>query len=245
MRVAERTDVAARSERTHDRLNVVLLLRCSRAACISSSRVRISARLFAELDKAQSEERALDTDSERLKTEQRTQATPLARRADRARPAGDARRLAGGDAVRRAAGASASAPAATRSRMSVTRRRPPRSARQRERAQLQLLDQPAARRADAAVALEAPRGARRPRLRAPARPRGLRADRSTTPFFQKQGEIRYGRTIELPASRGRIVDRNGLIARDEHAGDVDLGDPEGPRRRRPRSRAEARRRCST
>jgi cell division protein FtsI (penicillin-binding protein 3) len=31
------------------------------------------------------------------------------------------------------------------------------------------------------------------------------------PFFLKQGEIRYGHTIELPASRGRIVDRNGLI----------------------------------
>ncbi|MEO8081642.1 MAG: penicillin-binding protein 2, partial [Caldimonas sp.] len=30
-------------------------------------------------------------------------------------------------------------------------------------------------------------------------------------FFLKQGEARYGRTIELPASRGRIVDRNGLI----------------------------------
>ncbi|HEY4957269.1 MAG TPA: penicillin-binding protein 2, partial [Caldimonas sp.] len=31
------------------------------------------------------------------------------------------------------------------------------------------------------------------------------------PFFLKQGEIRYGHTIELPASRGRILDRNGLI----------------------------------
>ena len=30
-------------------------------------------------------------------------------------------------------------------------------------------------------------------------------------FYLKQGEIRYGRTLELPASRGRIVDRNGLI----------------------------------
>jgi cell division protein FtsI (penicillin-binding protein 3) len=30
-------------------------------------------------------------------------------------------------------------------------------------------------------------------------------------FFQKQGEIRYARTLELPASRGRIVDRNGLL----------------------------------
>jgi cell division protein FtsI (penicillin-binding protein 3) len=30
-------------------------------------------------------------------------------------------------------------------------------------------------------------------------------------FFLKQGEIRYARTLELPASRGRITDRNGLI----------------------------------
>ncbi len=31
------------------------------------------------------------------------------------------------------------------------------------------------------------------------------------PFFLRQGEARYARTIELPASRGRITDRNGLI----------------------------------
>jgi cell division protein FtsI (penicillin-binding protein 3) len=31
------------------------------------------------------------------------------------------------------------------------------------------------------------------------------------PFFAKQGEIRYARTLDLPASRGRIIDRNGLI----------------------------------
>jgi len=31
------------------------------------------------------------------------------------------------------------------------------------------------------------------------------------PFFLKQGEIRYARTLELPASRGKIIDRNGLI----------------------------------
>lgn len=30
-------------------------------------------------------------------------------------------------------------------------------------------------------------------------------------FFLKQGEIRYARTLELPASRGRIIDRSGLI----------------------------------
>jgi cell division protein FtsI (penicillin-binding protein 3) len=32
-----------------------------------------------------------------------------------------------------------------------------------------------------------------------------------TQFFQRQGEIRYARTLELPASRGRILDRNGQI----------------------------------
>jgi cell division protein FtsL len=59
------------------RLNVVLLL-----VLLASSLylVRVSyesRRLFAELDKAQNEERTLDTDSERLKTELRSQATPL------------------------------------------------------------------------------------------------------------------------------------------------------------------------
>lgn len=30
-------------------------------------------------------------------------------------------------------------------------------------------------------------------------------------FFQRQGEVRFGRTLDLPANRGRILDRNGLI----------------------------------
>jgi cell division protein FtsL len=59
------------------RWNVALLL-----VLIASSLylVRVSyesRRLFAELDRAQSEERALDHDSERLQTELRSQATPL------------------------------------------------------------------------------------------------------------------------------------------------------------------------
>jgi cell division protein FtsL len=59
------------------RLNLMFLV-----ALIASSLylVRVSyesRRLFAELDKAQGEERALDNDSERLKTELRSQATPL------------------------------------------------------------------------------------------------------------------------------------------------------------------------
>jgi cell division protein FtsI (penicillin-binding protein 3) len=30
-------------------------------------------------------------------------------------------------------------------------------------------------------------------------------------FFLKQGEVRFARTLDLPANRGRILDRNGLI----------------------------------
>jgi cell division protein FtsI (penicillin-binding protein 3) len=30
-------------------------------------------------------------------------------------------------------------------------------------------------------------------------------------FFQHQGEVRFGRTLVLPANRGRILDRNGVI----------------------------------
>jgi cell division protein FtsI (penicillin-binding protein 3) len=30
-------------------------------------------------------------------------------------------------------------------------------------------------------------------------------------FFQRQGEVRFTRTLELPANRGRILDRNGLL----------------------------------
>jgi cell division protein FtsI (penicillin-binding protein 3) len=30
-------------------------------------------------------------------------------------------------------------------------------------------------------------------------------------FFRKQGKVRFERSLEIPANRGRIVDRNGLI----------------------------------
>ncbi|MEK9802515.1 MAG: penicillin-binding protein 2 [Curvibacter sp.] len=30
-------------------------------------------------------------------------------------------------------------------------------------------------------------------------------------FFQKQGQVRFARTLELPANRGRVLDRNGQI----------------------------------
>ena len=30
-------------------------------------------------------------------------------------------------------------------------------------------------------------------------------------FFKHQGEVRYARTLVLPANRGRILDRNGML----------------------------------
>ncbi len=59
------------------RLNVFLLIALLASALYLVKVSYESRRLFAELDKAQSEERALDTDAERLKTDLRTQATPL------------------------------------------------------------------------------------------------------------------------------------------------------------------------
>jgi cell division protein FtsL len=59
------------------RLNVLLML----ALVLSSIYlVRVSydaRRLFAELDRAQNEERALESEHERLKTDKQAQATPL------------------------------------------------------------------------------------------------------------------------------------------------------------------------
>ena len=59
------------------RLNIVLLIVLLASSLYLVNVSYESRRLFAELDKAQSEERTLDTDSERLKTELRSQATPL------------------------------------------------------------------------------------------------------------------------------------------------------------------------
>jgi cell division protein FtsI (penicillin-binding protein 3) len=52
-------------------------------------------------------------------------------------------------------------------------------------------------------------------------------------FFQRQGEVRFARTLELPANRGRVLDRNGLILASSVAAhsiwaipeDVDKDDP--------------------
>jgi cell division protein FtsI (penicillin-binding protein 3) len=33
----------------------------------------------------------------------------------------------------------------------------------------------------------------------------------STDFLQRQGEARYARTLEIPATRGRITDRNGVV----------------------------------
>ena len=59
------------------RLNILLLIVLLASSLYLVNVSYESRRLFAELDKAQNEERTLDTDSERLKTELRSQATPL------------------------------------------------------------------------------------------------------------------------------------------------------------------------
>ncbi len=59
------------------RLNVMLLIALLASALYLVKVSYESRRLFAELDKAENEERTLNTDSERLKTELRSQATPL------------------------------------------------------------------------------------------------------------------------------------------------------------------------
>ena len=33
----------------------------------------------------------------------------------------------------------------------------------------------------------------------------------STGFLQRQGEARYARTLDIPATRGRITDRNGVV----------------------------------
>ena len=56
-------------------------------------------------------------------------------------------------------------------------------------------------------------------------------------FFQRQGEVRFARTLELPANRGRVLDRNGLILASSVAArsvwaipeDVDKNDPGLPK----------------
>jgi cell division protein FtsL len=59
------------------RLNVLLLMALL-ASCIYLVRVSYDARrLFAEIDQAQTAEARLNTEFERLQTEQRSQATPL------------------------------------------------------------------------------------------------------------------------------------------------------------------------
>ncbi|MBS3997721.1 MAG: penicillin-binding protein 2 [Hydrogenophaga sp.] len=56
-------------------------------------------------------------------------------------------------------------------------------------------------------------------------------------FFQRQGEVRFARTLELPANRGRVLDRNGLILASSVVAqsiwaipeDVDKNDPQLPK----------------
>jgi cell division protein FtsL len=59
------------------RLNVILLIALIFSAIYLVRVSHESRRLFADLDKARTEERALDSDFERLKSDKQSQATPL------------------------------------------------------------------------------------------------------------------------------------------------------------------------
>lgn len=59
------------------RLNVLLLIALIGSAVYLVRVAHESRRLFAELDRARNEERLLDTEFERLKSDKQSQATPL------------------------------------------------------------------------------------------------------------------------------------------------------------------------
>ena len=58
-------------------------------------------------------------------------------------------------------------------------------------------------------------------------------------FYQKQGEIRYQRTLELPATRGKIIDRNGQVLATSLPVQGDLGDSRSRAGRSRRGQADA------
>ena len=59
-------------------------------------------------------------------------------------------------------------------------------------------------------------------------------------FFQRQGEVRYARTLELPANRGRVLDRNGLILASSVVAQSIWAIPEDVDKRHPKLRDLAR-----
>ena len=216
LRVAERTDVPLAEACRHDARSTMLLL-CSRccwpAACTwCDVSLRRRAACSPSSTGAQAEAAQLDADFERLEAERQAQATPLrvekvAREKLRMRTATPAvtqyvtttpraaRGTAGGRAMSRRA----------MSRAQATRRAPPACAASTTRP---ARCWPRRRRRGARSFVVALVGA--------GLLRAARAARSTcrcigTDFYQKQGENRYARTLELPASRGRILDRNGLM----------------------------------
>jgi cell division protein FtsI (penicillin-binding protein 3) len=49
-------------------------------------------------------------------------------------------------------------------------------------------------------------------------------------FFIRQGEVRFARTLELPANRGRVVDRNGVLLASSVPAPSIWANPEGMER---------------
>ena len=190
--------------------------RAGSSACTWCTSQYESRRLFAELDQAQSEERAARARAaSACRPSKRAQATPLrvekpaARAARRcAPPRRPSRSTCAPDGTVIPAVARRRPPRRRRRRADVARRRTPVPA----APQRQLHDQPAARvarrRPGAASSSSRCVGARL--LRAGSAARSTCRSSATT-SSSSQGEVRFARTLELPASRGRILDRNGLM----------------------------------
>ena len=178
-----------------------------------------SRRLFAEIENAHGVERQLESDRRRLEAERQAQAThlrvertareKLAMRA--ATPAntqyvvdaGSPPRLRRADRGRAQAGGRA---------MKLARRSQARAVRARPRvSNVDYANSPLLAsktppwRSRFLVVL------RRHRLRRCCVGRAAYIQIVGTDFYLKQGEMRYAHTLEVPASRGRIVDRNGLL----------------------------------
>ncbi len=175
------------------RLNLVLLFAVLASALYLVHTQYESRRLYAEIDKARSEARQLEIEHERLQVEKRAQATPLrveklAKEQLQMRTATPAITqyvtLKGAGVCAGRSGAMTRSVAYTSSPLLASKTPVWRS-----------------KFIVAAIALGFVALAGR----------AAWVQVFGNDFFQRQGEVRFARTLELPANRGRILDRNGLL----------------------------------
>jgi cell division protein FtsI (penicillin-binding protein 3) len=176
------------------RINLLLLVTVIASALYLVQVQYESRRLYAEIERAQNEARKLEVENERLQVDKRAQATPAR-----------VQQLARDQLQMRAA-----TPAITQY-VTLTAGRGARRC------------QPMSRHRAVAYTssplLASPTPVWRSKLIVAAIALGFLALAGraawvqviANEFYRKQGEVRFARTLELPANRGRIFDRNGLL----------------------------------